>query len=453
MRTLANAPPVTDDLLHRYRDALRLLLPEGEARLHDIAQRFDTALTSLQRQRAGAFLGVLPDASMAVAWRDRDPSDLVNALAPAVRRALTPLCEVDAPPSPRTRTFLLEQLGRYGVVAGRGDALVVNPHAAAALAPFVCPVDAAAWRESGALAAARLVALDAARAVVDASVVAGTHPMALRIAATESLAATASPEAIARSAGELRRAWIEAAFATTAPEPPPSMLADATGGAPWWRHVTWAPLFESDLAVVAACVDCPGLRVAPEVLAGAYAAAGREALDAAPADHPPTLPPLGDGASWRREEALVALRSRAGRVRGPLREALLDARPVSSLSLLSLAGADELASCVEALLGEARDWLDFDAPGEGLLPSRWRDALRLSAAWSSSWAERFEALLEEPTPTVADVLGAAPCPAVAATGHHGVEQGPMAGYSHGLVDGIEEAYGDVHAPADPFSRR
>ncbi len=449
-----------DTLLQRYRRALADRLAEGRTRRDAEAAAFDANATALQRQRSAQWLKVSLDASLADAWTREAPQRLIEAISPAAHRALRRLCELPEPPARTARSFLIDQLGRFGVVAGDREQLVVNPHAVARIAAVVCPIDSEPWRaaspdDDG--AAARLVAPSAAAASLPSGdpPPAGA-PVALQVAALQHASAAASDTAVGAMAGALRRAWAHAAFASGhPPAPPPSLLADATGGPPWWRHVNWAPLLEADGDVLAACVDATGSRVPPSVRGRAFAYAGSAATEwlRLAADEPPALPPgLQTSTPFDELQLLAWLRGAVPALEDPA-AVLLSSAPASSAALLALAAWRELPGFVEAQLAMDRDWLDFDAPGEGSLPSRWRDALRLSPAWSADWAGRFEELLDETTPTPADVLGAAPCPSVADAGHHGVQTGPMSGYTHGIIDEIEEAYGDVHAPADPFSKR
>ena len=107
-----------------------------------------------------------------------------------------------------------------------------------------------------------------------------------------------------------------------------------------------------------------------------------------------------------------------------------------------------LGAAVAALLPE-RDWLDFDAPGEGELPSLWRDALVLAGLWDVEWTKRW-AELGAPAPETTDpfdLLLGYPIP----TGQASASM--LSSYSHGLHDGTAESYGGVYSPHDPFSDR
>ena len=71
----------------------------------------------------------------------------------------------------------------------------------------------------------------------------------------------------------------------------------------------------------------------------------------------------------------------------------------------------------------------------------------------SSGALAAHVLLDEAALPPSEVLAGYPCPRVARASRLSVEHSPMSSYVHGLNDGTAEAYGDVHAPADPFSDR
>ena len=114
----------------------------------------------------------------------------------------------------------------------------------------------------------------------------------------------------------------------------------------------------------------------------------------------------------------------------------------------SLAALPELGAAIEALL-DTRDWTAFESPGEGELPSLWRDALILAGLWDEGWAARWAAI-GAPSPETADpfeLLLGYPEP------RSKPSISPLSSYAHGLHDGTAESYGDVFSPRDPFSDR
>lgn len=130
--------------------------------------------------------------------------------------------------------------------------------------------------------------------------------------------------------------------------------------------------------------------------------------------------------------------------------------------VLGLAQAPGVIPALEALLLDAH-WWDFDAPGEGELPRLWSRVLVLAGGWTTSLGAALVDLAHatgndpEPwwtlsSPSLFDVLEPLPSPHAAGE-MHTEALSALSSYHHGLQDGTQEAYGDVHAPWDPFSQR
>jgi hypothetical protein len=455
-RTLA----LEEDALNAdYVDAMRTRAPLAETRLDAECAAFDAAITPLQRSRLVAGFGIDPETPPSRVWRDRSADAVVDALLPVDRQSLSDLVRSARAIAPRRHAHWLDRFAALGVIAGRPGACVVSPYAVAALARVLAPIESAAWDAVAGPPHAAATTLVSAEAAMEAAAGAslmdaqtGTRPRDLEAAiwqhcAVAARASDAFDAALATLAGRVRKTALVSWHLPHAPAPPRALLANPNGAAPWWEHVQPGPLIAPDLPCLSAWfAEVPAPVDTPTAVA---------ALALCPT-HPLCQHLPEQTAS--REEVLRALPRTALRAGVTIAQALVqpDALREGALSwadVLGLASVAGVGEAVEGLLDDDVDWTDFDAVGEGELPRLWRDVLRCSPVWDAAWASRFEALLDEAALPPSEVLAGYPCPRVARASRLSVEHSPMSSYVHGLNDGTAEAYGDVHAPADPFSDR
>ena len=160
--------------------------------------------------------------------------------------------------------------------------------------------------------------------------------------------------------------------------------------------------------------------------------------------------------TWVLEAARALDERRGGGAPRLLDEEILENEGAiwSWLDVLALAALDDAEERVEALLSGGEDWLDFDALGEGELPLPLYRALRLRGVPHASLVETLgghlgeegDDWLEERAEEGWRWLAAYPEPLDLAMTRPTTERGL-------LHEGIDEAFGDVFSPRDPFSVR
>ena len=170
------------------------------------------------------------------------------------------------------------------------------------------------------------------------------------------------------------------------------------------------------------------------------------------------------GRSLSLSAARAALVALAGPRAESTRELLVDV-PAAALGglgwalILQIAAREDLHSALQSvILHEETDWADFDAPGEGSLPSLWMSALFVAGALDTAWITLLSDMDDEldvpnEADDIADILAGFASPALSTESRLGLDESPMSSYAHGLHDAVGEAYGDVWSAADPFSVR
>jgi hypothetical protein len=247
---------------------------------------------------------------------------------------------------------------------------------------------------------------------------------------------------------------------------------------PLWRSARMQELLRSDVDLLRRWVTTDaGLLPADHVL---HAAADRIALDPcdcvqwltnlpARTSHRPALAAF-PARAWTAPGALSlsaardALTALVGTLPCPTRTMLVDI-PASALGalgwplVLQIADRHDLHDSLTTLIEhDPTDWADFDAPGEGSLPSLWMRALFAAGLLDQTWRTRLalidsELQMPDPDAEIPDVLSGYASLALASESRLGLDESPMSSYAHGLHDAVGEAYGDVWSAADPFSVR
>ncbi len=409
-------------------------------------------------------------------WEDSSTAQIVVAsMSSTERDALRWLdrCWPDAVPAARTR--FVEHALLPLAVCGPAPACVVNPRALVALAAAMAPDADAAWATSfGAdAAAARCVARAWAEATLRPT---GVVPPPWSSTVVEALrrasACARDGSGVAALAGALRaRAW-EALTSEGAPSSWGTFLTDAPAAGdrvplhdsnPLRLTVPDAELVSALISPADPAVPLPDLVA---WIAEGYDAgydAVRERLAETPwrtDSRPPLadLSPSPDAPRWSATELTRRIVEHAQAPSGATADLLVcaEADVPSWRFVAQLSSRNDLVTSVQALEQQGVDWGDFDAPGEGALPLTWRLALHLAGAWPADRAQRWErdgwvepasagdldaALRALPSQTAASIAAGDPLGGGAAQAGRTVR------------DGIAEAYGDVHAPSDPFSIR
>ncbi|MFT4703538.1 MAG: hypothetical protein ACI81R_001230 [Bradymonadia bacterium] len=416
-------------------------------------ERYVISATPLQRSRRSSTLGTMPADDF---WRATPPQ-----LSAPDASALS--AWLDDPSEQGSRRLLLERFSKFGLVSGADDEATANPAAAIAAGRALKHPDVL-WIDSlvgEADASAAWLGLD--RWAEELTVATGTLlavelPIRLRrgwlthwpLADARSLAARAS---------EVRASlWA----ALDEERSVPVELRDADPDAPLGWTGAMPGLLFNDSALLLSLSCGPEARLRDRIVAG-VATMERSAI-------PLWLAHTPGGSTehvawWEHDDAALegpaclARMQRRWRISDDrVADALRDAEgatdgAASWRDIIALSAATTLPAEVDRALSEETDWLSFEAPGEGVLPVIWRDAMRLHPAWDCEWATRFERLLDEATPSVDETLDAYPSPYAASATRLNTDQSPLSSYTHGLNDAIEEAYGDVFSPADPFSQR
>lgn len=369
------------------------------------------------------------------------PLEAASTLLPHQRTALATLLAwwPMPPPAGRSRS-VVEALADTDVFRWEAEQAIVRPEAIAHLAAAIDP-DAAWLERQGRFSMAGLAEVRRARVPLEAPIASGgstpteggaghaARPISPTLARSVmlSLSDSVAPGDLAALASALR-----------------GTLAQDNAG----LHLLDA---DDDLIAKQRATDDPHVDEAHFVRAMSagqtrgWSALLSETLVVAP--DPAAVPMTRDAAMT----FLIA--HAAAQTSGPVDDPFVE-EPIASLHDLPwtcvarLAARDDLEARLTALLDE-RDWDSFDAPGEGDLPSLWRDALIVAGKWSPTWqtiwSERFDEDegAESPTAILRGYSEPSTSPPLSA----------HSSYSHGLHDSTSEAYGDVYSPHDPFSER
>lgn len=466
-----SAPPPTMDLVSRalapYAAHLR-----GAHRDPASEARFIEATTPRDLARARA-IGRQRTADDVLAWwRHEDAFERFAETASedamdAARTLATRWPDISA----RAARALADRLADWCVLP-QAEAVVCGP-AFDAFARHWCTADVAALDRIDAGSGAALIALRAT--TVDRDEAPPWPPLETPDSVAAALLrehANRCTEAALERAADHARGALADALERDAADVIPDALLDPGEEPAWARLVPALPVADDRAFLTALAHTATRFGdVQPATLAAALAASPEQrSLRAASlgvallADGAPPLRPSG----WVHR---LAARPEAAPPERPSRgtwihSLALVAGACSWATLVALAQRVEGPSTVAALLEERDDWDDFDAPGEGELPTLWWRVMVLAEALSgTSTAAIREALIDagadggdDDTDASVDTLlrrvfDDAVSVVEATATRRSVEGSPMSGYAHGLNDGVGEAYGDVYSPADPFSGR
>jgi hypothetical protein len=460
------------------------------ARLQVACEAFVHMLGAVPRARIRNHTGLdIEHPDQLLRWLE---SDFLNALPPLLPRHVDLLAILDAhleSLSPRLAGLVDQSFGEAGWLAAAGASVAVNPCAIVALASRYLQHDpnsdsALLWSlyPPAHAVALRLLLPDLSPQQLALVVPEGQGGRLVQARRQlQVLPASASP-CLSQAASALRGAILTLALRdaadlqATAALRPILDVPEPTG--PLWRSARMQEILRSDVDLLSRwVVNDAGLLPPERVL---HAAADRLV------DNPvhavrwlATLPARGRDAAplagfpddtWSLQRTLTlaaaraALLALAGGRPESTRHLLVDV-PAGALGglgwalVLQVAAREDLQSTIQELIDDGEtDWSDFDAPGEGSLPSLWMRALFTAGYRDSRWMNVLtsvdnELQIPDHKAEIADVLAEYASPALATESRLGLHESPMSSYAHGLHDAVGEAYGDVWSAADPFSVR